>query len=74
MPRRYSPDMTPAEQALLLAECDALDAAYASAAVADAASAEATAVGVGPETLAEELDAAYEQSGEHFERYVAGDR
>lgn len=68
MRRTYRENMTAEDRAALLADCDALDLAYASAAEADAPQAAIDA------THPEELDAAVEQSGDYFNRYIAGDR
>jgi hypothetical protein len=67
--RHYRDTMTSEETAALLAESDALDAAYAAAAALDAAEAAAQAP-VDPEEAA----AAEEQSLDYFNRFVAGDR
>ena len=72
---RYRDTMPSGELAQLLGECHALDAQYAEAADADAARAAPEVVlGETPEEVAERGHAAYEQSAEHFNQYVAGDR
>ena len=69
MPRlkKYHDQMTTDDTTALLAECDALDAAYRGAADADAAQAAIDA------DHAEEVAAAEEQSL-LFQRFIAGDR
>ena len=71
---RYRDDMPANERDALLAECDALDAAYAGAAAHDEATRAAAAAAAGREPDAEELDAAVESSLDYFNRYIAGDR
>lgn len=66
--RRYRDNMTPEDTAALLAEVEALDAAYAAAEEMDAANTPRT------EDEWEEAAAADEQSLDYFNRYVAGDR
>lgn len=64
----YRDNMTAAETAQLLAECDALDAMYA-----DAHAQYLASLAGSPDPSEEEIEAEYEQSMDHLNK-IAGDR